>query len=253
MAMKIAVFDPVGNWGGGSRVVRALLPAIKRNLPDSKIVYFGNLTTIEREGFAPEFNLAGINTEELISTRLSKKGLWGIHKSDMVFRLVQQKNERLQKILPLYLSGDVTREFDLAFFPWIFLVSCPDLRVPSVAPMTIEEPIDSEVFKTYVSEILCPTLNNGDMIIMDNLPTHKVPGVVELTEGAGAEVVYLPPYSPDFNPIEKMWSKIKSVLRKIKARSKIELNEAFSVAFDDVTPSDAHGWFKSCGYVLIHS
>lgn len=122
-----------------------------------------------------------------------------------------------------------------------------------VAPMTIKGPIDSEVFKTYVSKILCPTLNNGDMVIMDNLPTHKVPGVVELIEGAGAEVVYLPPYSPDFNPIEKMWSKIKSVLRKIKARSKIELNEAFSVAFDDVTPSDAHGWFKSCGYVLIHS
>lgn len=123
----------------------------------------------------------------------------------------------------------------------------------SVAPMTIDGPIDSEVFKMYLSEILCPTLSNGDMVIMDNLPTHKVSGVTELIEKAGAEVLYLPPYSPDYNPIEKMWSKIKSTLRRIKARSKMELSEAFTVAFNEVTPYNAHGWFKSCGYVLIHS
>ena len=140
MSIKIAVFDPVGNWGGGSRVVRALLPAIKRNLPDSAITYFGNLVTIQREGFVSEFNASGITVEELISTRLSQKGLWGIHKSDIVFRLIQEKFGNLKTILPLYISGDTTREikkrsrgFDLAFFPWIFLVRCPELTIPSVA------------------------------------------------------------------------------------------------------------------------
>lgn len=123
----------------------------------------------------------------------------------------------------------------------------------SVAPMTIDGPIDAEAFKVYVTEILCPTLNNGDIVIMDNLPTHKIPGIVESIEKAGAQLLYLPPYSPDYNPIEKMWSKIKSTLRKIKARSKVELDEAMTVAFKEVTCSDAIGWFKSCGYVLIYS
>ncbi len=121
------------------------------------------------------------------------------------------------------------------------------------APMTIDGPIDAEAFKAYVSEILCPTLKRRDIVIMDNLPTHKVPGIAELIEEAGAQLLYLPPYSPDFNPIEKMWSKIKSTLRRIKARTKIELDEAMMVAFNEVTSSDAIGWFKSCGYVLIYS
>lgn len=123
----------------------------------------------------------------------------------------------------------------------------------SFAPMTIDGPIDAEAFKVYVSEILCPTLNSGDIVIMDNLPTHKVPGIAELIEKAGAHLLYLPPYSPDYNPIEKMWSKIKSTLRRIKARSIIELNEAMTVAFNEINSSDAIGWFKSCGYVLIYS
>jgi transposase len=121
----------------------------------------------------------------------------------------------------------------------------------SLAPMTIDGAIDADVFRTYVSQVLCPTLRKGDIVVMDNLPTHKVSGISELIKKAGAKLLYLPPYSPDYNPIEKMWSKIKSILRKMKARSKEDLTEALTVAFNEISSSDAHGWFESCGYGLI--
>ncbi len=123
----------------------------------------------------------------------------------------------------------------------------------SVAAMTIEGAIDTDVFLTYISKILCPTLRKNDIVVMDNLPVHKVPGILEAIEEVGAKLIYLPPYSPDFNPIEKMWSKIKSTLRKMKARSKDELTNALSVAFAEISGQDAQGWFRSCGYRLIYS
>ena len=123
----------------------------------------------------------------------------------------------------------------------------------SLAAMTIRGATDAEVFKTYVSKVLCPTLCKDHIVIMDNLRAHKVNGIRELIEGTGAILLYLPPYSPDFNPIEKMWSKIKSILRKMKARSKEELNAAITAAFKEITSSDAQGWFESCGYGLIQS
>jgi transposase len=123
----------------------------------------------------------------------------------------------------------------------------------SLAAMTIRGATDAEVFKTYVSKILCPTLRKDHIVIMDNLRAHKVTGIRELIEDTGAILLYLPPYSPDFNPIEKMWSKIKSILRKMKARSKEEINAAITAAFKEVTGSDAQGWFESCGYGLIQS
>jgi transposase len=119
------------------------------------------------------------------------------------------------------------------------------------AAMTIKGSTDAEVFKTYITKVLCPTLCKNNIVIMDNLTSHKIPGVREAIEARGAELLYLPPYSPDFNPIEMMWSKIKAFLRKIKARSEDKLNEAISNAFKTILASDAKGWFKACGYVLI--
>lgn len=118
------------------------------------------------------------------------------------------------------------------------------------APMTINGAVDGVVFKVYVEEVLCPTLQTGDVVVMDNLPAHKVVGVKELIAGRGARLIYLPPYSPDLNPIEKCWSKIKTYLRAAKARTREELEKALREALLSVTAEDARGWFKSCGYAI---
>ena len=116
--------------------------------------------------------------------------------------------------------------------------------------MTINGAVDGTVFKVYVEQVLGPTLKTGDVVVMDNLPAHKVAGVKELIEGRGAKLIYLPPYSPDLNPIEKCWSKIKTYLRKAKARTREELEKALREALLLVTAEDARGWFKSCGYAI---
>lgn len=118
----------------------------------------------------------------------------------------------------------------------------------STACMTIEGATDTEVFRAYVSEVLCPTLRPGDMVIMDNLAPHKSDPTLQLITAAGAEVLFLPAYSPDFNPIEKMWSKVKSLLRGSEARSPDELVAAIGSALAQVSAKDALGWFVSCGY-----
>jgi transposase len=118
------------------------------------------------------------------------------------------------------------------------------------APMTINGAVDGIVFKVYVAEVLCPTLEPGDVVVMDNLPAHKVAGIRELIEACGAKLIYLPPYSPDLNPIEKCWSKIKTHLRKAKARTRDELENALREALLLITEADAKGWFKSCGYAI---
>jgi len=117
------------------------------------------------------------------------------------------------------------------------------------APMTINGAVDAIVFKVYV-EVLCPTLSVGDVVIIDNLPAHKVAGSRELIEAKRARSIYLPPYSPDLNPIEKCWSKIKTYLRKAKARTREELEKALREALLLITTEDAVGWFKSCGYAI---
>lgn len=116
------------------------------------------------------------------------------------------------------------------------------------APMTVSGAVDAIVFKIYIEKVLCPTLAEGDVVIMDNLPAHKVAGIQALIEAKGARLIYLPPYSPDLNPIEKCWSKIKTYLRKAKARTREELEQALREALLSVTAEDAHGWFTSCGY-----
>ena len=118
------------------------------------------------------------------------------------------------------------------------------------APMTVGGAVDGTVFKVYVEQVLSPTLTAGDIVVMDNLPVHKVSGIRELIEGKGAKLIYLPPYSPDLNPIEKCWSKIKTYLRKAKARTRAELEKALQEALLLITKEDAIGWFKSCGYAI---
>jgi transposase len=124
-------------------------------------------------------------------------------------------------------------------------------RDGSTAAMTVEGATTSEVFRAYIEHILAPTLRPGDIVVLDNLSPHKDKTALALIEQAGAEVRFLPPYSPDFNPIEKMWSKVKTLLRSAKARTDEALLTAIGAALSRVTAHDAEGWFASCGYTII--
>jgi transposase len=117
--------------------------------------------------------------------------------------------------------------------------------------MAIEGATDAEVFRAYVSQILAPSLRPGDKVIMDNLSPHKDDLSLCLIKQAGAEVVFLPAYSPDLNPIEKMWSKVKNALRTAEARTQDALTEAIGSALANITRQDAINWFASCGYSII--
>ena len=118
----------------------------------------------------------------------------------------------------------------------------------STASMSLQGATDRLAFEAYVEHVLLPTLRPGDILVLDNLQPHKSPRVAEWIRQAGAELWFLPPYSPDFNPIEKMWSKIKAYLRKIKARSQHALEAAIAAALKRITAHDAAGWFRHCGY-----
>jgi len=122
----------------------------------------------------------------------------------------------------------------------------------STACMAIDGATTGEVFREYVRHVLLPTLRPGDIVVMDNLSAHKDAEAIDLINGVGAEVRPLPPYSPDLNPIEKMWSKVKESLRNAKARTQEALFNAIAAAMKTVTPQDARGWFASCGYVPSH-
>lgn len=117
-----------------------------------------------------------------------------------------------------------------------------------VAAMTIEAATDGDVFLAYLEHGLCPQLQPGDVVVMDNLAAHKVAGVRNLIQHAGAELLYLPPYSPDFNPIEKCWSQIKQRLRAAKARSLLALEQAVAQSLAAVTPQNIQACFRHCGY-----
>jgi len=119
--------------------------------------------------------------------------------------------------------------------------------------MVIEGATDAEVFLQYTKQVLTPGLRPGDIVVMDNLSPHKMPAVIAAIEACDASVWFLPPYSPDMNPIEKMWSKVKAFLRKAKARTLDALIDAIRDALRDVTTSDIVGWFTECGYVNMQS
>ncbi|CAM3890771.1 Tc1-like transposase DDE domain-containing protein [Polaromonas hydrogenivorans] len=125
-------------------------------------------------------------------------------------------------------------------------LSCHGLE----AVMTVDGATDGAVFMAYVSQMLAPTLKPGDVVVMDNLGSHKVDGIRSAIEARGATLMYLPPYSPDYSPIEPCWSKLKTCLRAIKARTRQALDEALAQVIDTVTASDAKGWFKHCGYAF---
>jgi len=118
------------------------------------------------------------------------------------------------------------------------------------ALMTVDGATDGEVFAAFVREVLAPTLSAGDIVVLDNLGAHRSAAARAAVEAKGARLVFLPPYSPDLNPIERCWSKIKTALRAAKARTREALEEAIKQAIAAVTESDARAWFKHCGYVL---
>jgi transposase len=115
-----------------------------------------------------------------------------------------------------------------------------------IAPMTIEAATDTDIFLAYLDHVLCPVLRPGDVVVMDNLSSHKVEGVRSRIQAVGADVLYLPPYSPDLNPIEKAWSKLKQILRSAKARTAEALYQAIRNAIPEITPDNATAWFRTC-------
>jgi transposase len=116
------------------------------------------------------------------------------------------------------------------------------------APFVIDGPINRAAFETYVAEVLVPELSPGDIVVMDNLSSHKGPRVGELIEAAGAKLLYLPPYSPDFNPIENAFAKLKALLRKAAERTVDGLWGAIAKLLDAFTPDECRNYFIAAGY-----
>jgi transposase len=117
-----------------------------------------------------------------------------------------------------------------------------------VAPMWLHGAMNARAFEAYVEQCLGPELGPGDVVVLDKLTAHKTTRVRELIEARGAPLAYLPSYSPDFNPIEHAWSKLKALLRKAGARTLRKLRNALRWALLEITSSDAHGWISHCGF-----
>jgi transposase len=117
-----------------------------------------------------------------------------------------------------------------------------------IAPFVLDGPINRDAFETYVEKVLRPELRPGDVVIMDNLSSHKGPAVREMIEAAGARLLYLPPYSPDFNPIEKAFSKLKALLRKAAERTLDGLWSKIGSLIQFVTPNECRNYFAAAGY-----
>jgi transposase len=128
------------------------------------------------------------------------------------------------------------------------LIGALDLRRGLLAMMTVEGAVDTLCFDAYVERVLSPQLRRGDVVVLDNLGAHKASCLERVAEACGAQVLWLPPYSPDYSPIENCWSKIKTALRAVKARTRDELNKALAKAIELVTKADIQGWFTHCGY-----
>jgi len=118
-----------------------------------------------------------------------------------------------------------------------------------VAAMTIEEATDGDIFLAFIQQVLCPALKPGDVVVMDNLSSHKAAAVRASIGKAGAELLYVPPYSPDMNPIEKAWAKLKELLRAAQARTRETLEQAIADALKRITPDNARAWFRLCNAV----
>jgi len=128
---------------------------------------------------------------------------------------------------------------------FIAALRCDDVT----APMVVDGPMNGALFLAYVREFLCPTLKPGDVVVADNLSSHKVAGVREAVEAVGATIRYLPPYSPDLNPIEKFFAKLKALLRRAGTRSVDALWDRIGTLLDLFSPQECGNYFASCGYV----
>ena len=120
-----------------------------------------------------------------------------------------------------------------------------------VAPLVLDGPMTGEVFRKYVEEILVPTLHAGDIVVIDNLAAHKVEGLREAILSADAGLLYLPPYSPDLNPIEQLFAKLKTLLRKAAARSREALWATVGHLLDTFSPDECRSYLANCGYALV--
>jgi transposase len=116
------------------------------------------------------------------------------------------------------------------------------------ASLVVDGATDGDVFEAFVTRVLVPELLPGDIVVMDNLSVHKRVFVRRWVEACGARLLYLPAYSPDFNPIEQMWGKVKSILRKLAARTVDALQDAIAFSLRQITPEDARSFFETCGY-----
>jgi len=114
--------------------------------------------------------------------------------------------------------------------------------------MLLDGAMHAAAFRAYVEQVLVPELSPGDIVVMDNLPTHKVAGIRQAIEAVGARLLYLPPYSPDFNPIEMAFAKLKALLRKAAARTIPDLWDAIADAIESFTPAECQNYFAAAGY-----
>lgn len=121
----------------------------------------------------------------------------------------------------------------------------------TIAPMTLDGPMDTAAFHAYIEQVLIPALPPHAIVVMDNLAAHKSAATANLLHQAGAQLWFLPPYSPDYNPIEQMWSKIKNHLRSVKARTGEELDRAIASGLSNITPTDTQGFFQHCFVGII--
>lgn len=132
---------------------------------------------------------------------------------------------------------------------WKSMTMLSSIRVSGETEcMVVDGALNKELFDAYIERFLCPTIKAGDIVIMDNLATHKSERAKKAIESRGASVWFLPPYSPDLNPIEHMWSKVKQLLRGLEKRTWDELEKGIAWALNKVSPKDAIGWFNNCGY-----
>lgn len=129
------------------------------------------------------------------------------------------------------------------------LIGALDIRGVRCSTL-VDGPVNGEIFQAFVDQVLCPQLKPGEIVVMDNLSSHKGVGIRRAIEKTGATLIYLPPYSPDFSPIEPAFSKIKQMLRGLAARTRDALWRSMQSILDTVTPTDAANFFTHCGYTL---
>jgi transposase len=117
-----------------------------------------------------------------------------------------------------------------------------------IAPYVLDGAMTGELFRAYVDQMLAPSLRRGDVVVLDNLPVHKVAGVREAIRAVGASLLYLPPYSPDLNPIEQLFAKLKALLRKAAARTRDALWETIGVLLESITAAECQNYLTNSGY-----